>query len=266
MSGGHELQKHLNSAPVVKIGIGIVLRPYAGGGKEKSKLSEVKMSKLIDLTGKKFGMLIVVGRSPSIKQHTYWNCVCECGNNTSVDAYHLKRGYTKSCGCSSNKFISEKNSKHGLSKNPVYNTWHSMLNRCNNPNRREFSRYGGRGITVCQEWKDPEVFIKWALDAGWKQGLQIDRIDNDGNYCPENCRFVTNLQNSLNKSSMQSNNTSGFTGVNKHKKTGKYLASVKYITSRHIGTFSTAEEAIIARDQYIIDNNLPLRLQVLTRD
>lgn len=90
---------------------------------------------------------------------------------------------------------------HGLFRDnkELFNVWQSMKSRCENPNRSNYHRYGGRGIEVCDEWHSAESFVKWALSNGYQRGLQLDRIDNDGNYCPENCRFVTPKENSRNR-------------------------------------------------------------------
>lgn len=88
--------------------------------------------------------------------------------------------------------------KHGCANTKIYNTWRGMIGRCRSPSNRWYCNYGGRGITVCQEWQDASTFIQWALMNGWKEGLQIDRINNDGNYEPSNCRFVTRKSNGRN--------------------------------------------------------------------
>lgn len=93
------------------------------------------------------------------------------------------------------------NPKHGLYKEnaALFNTWQTMKGRCENPNRLKYKDYGGRGIKVCEQWHEASNFIRWALKNGYKHGLQIDRINNDGDYCPENCRFVTPKENSRNR-------------------------------------------------------------------
>lgn len=94
----------------------------------------------------------------------------------------------------------DKRTKHGLYKHPLYRTWQNMTNRCGNPKHAQYKRYGGRGITICDEWRShPESFVRYALDHGWKPGLSIDRIDNDGNYCAGNIRFVSLQENLHNR-------------------------------------------------------------------
>ena len=108
----------------------------------------------------------------------------------------IRNGYNgrkqKSCGCASNDY------GHKLSGTRIYRVWASMKDRCSNKNTSAFKNYGGRGITLCEEWKSFTLFNNWALSHGYKENLQIDRINNDGNYCPENCRFVTHAQNCRN--------------------------------------------------------------------
>lgn len=124
-------------------------------------------------------------------------CQCICGKYRECNVPALIRGNPQSCGCSQRR----SRTSHGLAKgHPLYDAWHNMKRRCFNPKTYAFHRYGGRYITICDEWiKDFSSFYNWAILNGWKKGLQIDRIDNNGNYCPENCRFVTSKQNGCNR-------------------------------------------------------------------
>lgn len=154
--------------------------------------------------------------------------------------------------------------KHGLHKHPLYNTWCNVKSRCHNAKNPRFKHYGGRDISMCVDWHDINIFISWCLDNGWKKGLQIDRIDNNGNYNPENCRFVTNHENNLNTRLLRSTNKTGFRGVNLHRR-NKYAAGVKVNYKRiNLGTFDTPEEAARVRDDYVIKNNLGLPLNFET--
>ena len=125
-------------------------------------------------------------------------CKCKCGNLFTTTLKTVVKGTCKSCGCL--KHLPSKLKTHGMSYNhPLYKVWCSMKKRCNNQNEKSWRRYGGRGIKVCDEWQsDFMAFYKWAVNK-WHKGLQIDRINNNGNYHPENCRFVTHLVNSRNK-------------------------------------------------------------------
>ena len=130
-----------------------------------------------------------------------WGCRCECGNYTVVEGNRLRSGMTKSCGCLRINTIVAFNKKHGMASNRLYNIWSHMKSRCLNKNDRAYRRYGGRGITVCEEWQQFKPFMKWALENGYNDDLEIDRINNNGNYSPENCRFVTPKENSRNRRS-----------------------------------------------------------------
>ena len=154
--------------------------------------------KIIDLTGKRFGKLKVVSFDHcGIGTRRYWLCECDCGGQRIVSGDHLRNGDVTDCGCY-RKHISHWN-KHGKSNDRVYTIWALMKYRCLNPNRKEYKDYGGRGITVCQEWLDSKSFIEWALANGYSDDLTLDRIDNDGNYCPGNCRWVSRKEQSYNK-------------------------------------------------------------------
>lgn len=155
------------------------------------------------IQSQKYGRLIVLKELPRFfdacgKPRRKFLCKCDCGNETEVALNALTR--TLSCGCLRSEMVSERATIHGLRKHTLYNVWDGMKQRCGNPHTARYRHYGGRGIKVCEEWKnDFKVFYDWAMANGWKKGLQIDRIENDGNYEPFNCQFISNKENNRKK-------------------------------------------------------------------
>ena len=171
-------------------------------------------NRLIDLTGKRFGRWTVLCIDDSYerkpKEGAYWLCRCDCGVVKSVAGRTLRGGSSKSCGCLRSELtyarlkgiqFCEPRYTHGLSKHPLYHIWIGMRQRCLYPAADNYSRYGGRGICVCDEWlNDFQAFYDWSMMNGWSDGLSIDRIDNNGPYAPWNTRWVDKYTQQNNKS------------------------------------------------------------------
>lgn len=166
------------------------------------------MAEFKDLTGMKFGKLKVIGISRKVqsgkRERYYWNCKCDCGNTKEVRTDCLTLGGTQSCGCmkkEQDKINLTKFHRHKLSNTNLWHVYYGILHRCYNKEDTHYNNYGGRGITVCDEWKQSfDEFVQWSFSNGYEKGLQIDRINNDGNYEPDNCRWVTVKKNCRNRS------------------------------------------------------------------
>lgn len=154
-----------------------------------------------DITGCKFARLSVISlnENRSSSGSARWDCICDCGNSVVADGLALRSGAKKSCGCLHLEQAQNVNFKHGLYKHRLYQCWSAMIGRCFNEDDANYENYGGRGITVCKEWLDVKNFVDSDFAKSFQEGLTIDRINNNGNYEPINCRWVTKAENNRNK-------------------------------------------------------------------
>ena len=221
-------------------------------------MEEIEKDSGRDMTPRLIGDLGLRKFTEKSQGYRFGKFECQyCSNTFESRMDSVKSGDTRSCGCINKGRLTT----HGLGYHNFYKTWHGMLQRCTNPNHKAYKDYGARGITVCEEWLDVRNFIAWCeLTFPNINNYSIDRIDNYGGYSPENCRWVDKYTQVINQR-IKKNNTSGFVGVSYHNGKARWVASVgvNYKTL-HIGTFKTIEEAVQARDQYILDNNLPNKL------
>lgn len=159
------------------------------------------MAKYVDLTGRRFGRLVVLQRVENAKNgSSQWLCECDCGKKRIHTAGVLNYGSVQSCGCYGKEVRIMANITHNQSKTKLYRVWASMRDRCTLVSSQAFKYYGGRGIAVCDEWRESfQTFYDWAIDNGYCEGLSIDRINVDGNYEPSNCRWVSKKNQANNK-------------------------------------------------------------------
>lgn len=163
------------------------------------------MGTKVNLDGKRFGRWLVTGRAETVALHTFWFCHCDCGATRAVRTKSLLRGASTSCGCFNRDVVGQiaasTNRRHGMTRTPTYTSWQAMRTRCENPRRIGFANYGGRGIAICERWHSFENFL---ADMGERPiGASLDRLNNDGNYEPGNCRWATRCEQNRNRRSVR---------------------------------------------------------------
>ena len=187
------------------------------------------MPPLIDLAGQRFGRLVVLERDGTRCKRTTWLCQCDCGNTYVTTTSYLRSNATHSCGCLAKENRKKLKLKHGQHGTRLYHIWDNMKRRCNNPQRPDFFRYGGRGITLCSEWFEFRPFYDWAMANGYSGELQLDRADNNKGYSPDNCRWVTGKANCRNK---KTNRFITYNGETKTLKDWSEILGINYRTLR----------------------------------
>ena len=217
-------------------------------GKEMEEIKDMTPRLIKDL-----GMRFMTEKSSRKYRYGLYECQY-CGKEFEAITSNIKKGNTKSCGCLSGE-------KHGLHQNKFYQTWYNMTYRCSNPKSKDYKDYGARGITVCKEWQDVTNFVAWCESTHPNiNNYSLDRIDNDKGYSPENCRWVDKSTQGINQR-IRRTNTSGYVGINWVEARLKWVSRIS-VGKKGIwlGDYKTIEEAVIARDNYIIENKLPHKL------
>lgn len=206
----------------------------------------MRKSTFEDISGKRYGMLTVVcwdGTRGSSKE-ILWTVRCDCGVEKKMPRRQFVQGDTVSCGC----YHKKKHTTHSKSRTSIYEKWKKINSRCKDKTLRVKRRYVDRGISVCDEWKKPEPFMEWAISNGYRDGLEIDRIDNDKGYCPENCRFVNRTCNSMNRSAR---NASGVSGI-EITSTGNFVFAIRLRYRKYrIGVYDNIGQASLVRKAFV---------------
>lgn len=207
-------------------------------------------NKVIDLTGRRFGRWLVIKRVENAKDgHLMWECICDCGTVRNQNGNMIKNGGSKSCGC----LLKEVNAKHGMYKSRINKEYRGLKQRCYNPNNPRYTYYGGRGIKMCDEWLGEDGFINfmaWSLGNGYSDDLTLDKIDNDKNYSPSNCRWTNKKVQARNRR-ISPRNKSGVSGVFFRTDGNKYRVNILDNEGKkvNLGQYGTLEEAKEVRKQ-----------------
>lgn len=195
------------------------------------------------------GMLYPLATSKRKARFGLYECI-ECNNLFKAQTQEVKRGNIKSCSC-----LKDNHTSHRL-----YNTWNNMIHRCSNPKINCYDKYGGVGITVCDRWKTFNNFIE-DMYPSFKEGLSLDRKENDKGYNKDNCRWASKSTQSQNTRLLKATNTSGYRGVSFHKNKNKWIGSIKAFGKQiHLGYFNNPVDGAKVYDKFVIDNNLQMPL------
>lgn len=206
------------------------------------------------LPGEKYGRLTTISFSnrKTTGGHTIrsWECLCDCGKVSYADSGSLTSGHTQSCGCYKSEIVVARNTTHGQIRQPAYNSWRAMRERCYNPNSTAYTNYGGKGVVVCDRWRGDEGFQNFLEDMGERpEGMSINRINGAKIYSKETCEWATNSLQGFDKG-IRSSNTSGKTGINWDDKIQRWRTSIrKEGQAYYLGVYRSFEEAAIVRNK-----------------
>lgn len=202
----------------------------------------------LEMIGQKYERWTVLEAGFKQNSSRMMKAACECGAEQMVCKSALKLGHSVSCGCHSRESTSEARRTHGLSNERPYRIWSNMIQRCDNPKSDYFNNYGGRGIAYQQSWSVFEGFWK-DMSEGYREGLELDRVDVNGGYTKENCRWVDRCLQMYNRRTFK-NNTSGKTGVNLNKRSGNWVVNISVNTKKiYLGTYSDYDLAVFVREE-----------------
>lgn len=211
---------------------------------------------MLDIVGEVFGYLTVneyVGRSG---ERNMYRCICACGQEVIAGRQNIKSGNTKSCGCKAKELQLSKRIKHGMHESRTYGVWEGMIDRCHNKSSRGYKNYGARGITVCSSWRDFRNFFKDMGEA--PNGMQIDRINNDLGYSPDNCRWVTPVENCRNK---RTNVLITIKGVTRCVEEWSKITGITDETIRYRFHQGWPEEKILSKNHRGVSENNALKVR-----
>lgn len=209
----------------------------------------------LNLMGQQFGRLTVIGKGDNKGKYTTWLCKCDCGNIKCIRTDQLRSGSVVSCGKHQYEHLKNRKYKYPIDvrNRRIRNIWHGMLNRCNDKNNKEYKNYGGRGIIVCEEWYDYVSFARWALNNGYSCNLTIDRIDNNGNYEPSNCKWSTIHEQHNNRQNSRYETINGITKTVSEwaKEYGLYANTVYRRLDRGIDIKNALKKGRFKKGEYI---------------
>lgn len=204
-----------------------------------------------DYIGKRINGWYIISFLPyEKKKNVKVVCICpKCGKETSKILTDIKNGYTRSCGCEKLLKLMSRSTKHGYSKTRLYRVYHGMVDRCCDVNNKSYKDYGGRGITICDQWLNEKIsFFEWACNNGYTDDLTIERKNVNGNYEPSNCTFIPNEEQALNRRT-RIDNKSGHIGISKRNKSGKWIVRVTINKKRiYLGEYELLKDAVSAKE------------------